>query len=74
MLFSVTRFQFFQVRVTERDPSRNALRISARGSDAAQTPQVSGDLTAGETPVPIPNTEVKPCWADCTVRDKCMGE
>ena len=73
MLFSVTRFQFFQVRVTERDPSRNALRISARLRRRADA-QVSGDLTAGETPVPIPNTEVKPCRADCTVRDKCMGE
>ena len=29
----------------------------------------AGDLTAGETPVPIPNTEVKPRRADCTARE-----
>ncbi len=29
----------------------------------------AGDLTAGEIPVPIPNTEVKPRWADCTARE-----
>src|ERR1017187_79941 len=45
------------------------LRISSAGSDARITPQVSGDHTARETPVPIPNTEVKPCWADCTARE-----
>ena len=27
-----------------------------------------GDHTAGVTPVPIPNTAVKPRWADCTAR------
>jgi hypothetical protein len=27
-----------------------------------------GDNTVGVTPVPIPNTEVKPHWADCTAR------
>ena len=59
-----------------RDPSPQAflnksarLRISARGSDAAQAPQVVGDLTAGDPPVPIPNTEVKPRRADGTARE-----
>ena len=52
--------------MADRDPSQSALRISARGSDAAQTPQVVGDLTAGVPPVPIPNTEVKPFGADGT--------
>jgi hypothetical protein len=28
-----------------------------------------GDLTAGVPPVPIPNTEVKPRWADGTARE-----
>src|SRR5690349_7349051 len=28
-----------------------------------------GDHTAGVTPVPIPNTEVKPRRADCTARE-----
>ena len=28
-----------------------------------------GDLTAGDPPVPIPNTEVKPRRADCTARE-----
>ena len=36
--------------------------VAVRASEA-------GDLTAGETPVPIPNTEVKPRWADCTARE-----
>ena len=31
--------------------------------------RVVGDLTAGDPPVPIPNTEVKPRWADCTARE-----
>ena len=29
----------------------------------------AGDFTAGEIPVPIPNTEVKPRRADCTARE-----
>ena len=45
------------------------LGISARGSDAAKAPQLVGDLTAGDPPVPIPNTEVKPRRADCTARE-----
>src|ERR1700686_3267921 len=28
-----------------------------------------GNLTAGDPPVPIPNTEVKPRWADGTARE-----
>jgi hypothetical protein len=28
----------------------------------------TGDYTARVPPVPIPNTEVKPCWADGTAR------
>ena len=39
---------------------------AVRDSDA--TAQVVGDCTAGVTPVPIPNTVVKPCRADCTAR------
>ena len=31
--------------------------------------QVVGDLTAGDPPVPIPNTEVKPRRADGTARE-----
>src|SRR3954447_2434600 len=31
--------------------------------------QVSGDITARVTPVPIPNTAVKPRRADCTARE-----
>ena len=33
--------------------------------------QVFGDLTGGETPVPIPNTEVKPTRADGTDMVTC---
>src|SRR5947199_10258183 len=52
-----------------RDPSA-LLGISAHGSDATQTPlKFVGDLTAGDPPVPIPNTEVKPRRADCTARE-----
>src|SRR5436853_953716 len=52
-----------------RDPSA-LLGISARGSDATQTPlKFVGDLTAGDPPVPIPNTAVKPRRADCTARE-----
>ena len=50
-------------------PRWKALGISARGSDAAQAPQLVGDLTAGDPPVPIPNTEVKPRRADGTARE-----
>ena len=39
------------------------------GSDAAQALQVVGDLTAGDPPVPIPNTVVKPRRADGTARE-----
>src|ERR1700733_2434249 len=31
--------------------------------------QVVGNHTAGDPPVPIPNTEVKPRRADCTARE-----
>src|SRR5438093_1446620 len=52
-----------------RDPSA-LLGISAHGSDATQTPlKFVGDLTAGDPPVPIPNTAVKPRRADCTARE-----
>ncbi len=40
----------------------------AHASDALKTPRVSGDHTARVPPVPIPNTEVKPRWADGTAR------
>src|SRR5215475_10529986 len=42
-------------------------RLATRSSGLAA--QDVGDLTAGVPPVPIPNTEVKPRWADCTARE-----
>jgi hypothetical protein len=36
--------------------------------------KVSGGYTEGATPVPIPNTEVKPFWADDTLIAKVMGK
>src|SRR5437588_7760130 len=48
---------------------RRMLGISAAGSDARKAPQLSGDHTARVTPVPIPNTEVKPRRADGTARE-----
>ena len=44
------------------------LRTSAAGSDARDAPQFAGEFTTRVTPVPIPNTEVKPRWADGTAR------
>jgi hypothetical protein len=38
------------------------------GLSPAHYKQVSGDRTERVTPVPIPNTEVKPLWADGTAR------
>jgi hypothetical protein len=32
------------------------------------TQKISGGYAEGATPVPIPNTEVKPLWADDTAR------
>ena len=36
--------------------------------------KVSGGNAGGATPVPIPNTEVKPSWADDTIIVKVMGK
>ena len=46
----------------EADPSRkrSGLRLRLR---------FAGEFTARVTPVPIPNTEVKPRWADGTARE-----
>ena len=47
-----------------------ALRfIKFKGAQFFSTPQFAGDHTARVTPVPIPNTEVKPRWADGTARE-----
>jgi hypothetical protein len=62
-------FYKFGVPAPSPRETKARLRVSARGSDAAQTPQEVGDLTAGDPPVPIPNTEVKPRWADGTARE-----
>ena len=52
---------------------RERLRISAESSrrvapHAFNAPQFAGEFTTRVTPVPIPNTEVKPRWADGTAR------
>ena len=52
----------------EAYPERGAFRTSAAGSDACAAPQFAGEFTTRVTPVPIPNTEVKPRWADGTAR------
>ena len=47
------------------------LRLSEhtrRGKSLRSTPRFAGEYTARVTPVPIPNTEVKPRWADGTAR------
>ena len=43
--------------------------LALRTEQNARAPQVAGDHTAWETPVPIPNTEVKPRRADGTARE-----
>ena len=70
-LFSCGRSRerdFFEIRGAEADPSREALRISASGVNAFKRLNFAGEFTARVTPVPIPNTEVKPRWADGTAR------
>ena len=49
-----------------RDYSRQPLLARA---SREKLHQVVGDLTAGDPPVPIPNTEVKPRRADGTARE-----
>ena len=48
-----------------RARSRNPERFRAKDLDV---PDFAGDFTARVPPVPIPNTEVKPRWADGTAR------
>ena len=64
--------------VRDPSPQKTRLRISAAGSQSplgsgsftpAKRLKFVGDLTAGDPPVPIPNTEVKPRRADCTARE-----
>ena len=38
------------------------------GRESEDVRQFAGEFTARVTPVPIPNTEVKPRWADGTAR------
>ena len=70
-LFSFERSRerdFFEIHGAKADPERGALRTSAAGSAARNAPQLAGEFTTRVTPVPIPNTEVKPRWADGTAR------
>ena len=46
-----------------------SLQAGSRSKTREPLLRVVGDLTAGDPPVPIPNTEVKPRWADCTARE-----
>ena len=46
-----------------RNSRRREFRVSCFRVSIFKFP---GGLTARVTPVPIPNTEVKPCWADDT--------
>ena len=41
----------------------------SRAKLPAKRLQFAGEFTARVTPVPIPNTEVKPRWADGTARE-----
>src|SRR5262249_10949293 len=46
----------------------SGLSLAARGRSLDTSSTLSGGHTARVRPVPIPNTEVKPRWADDTVR------
>ena len=50
------------------------VRRSGAGLGADRDGKVSGRHSEGVTPVPIPNTAVKPLSADGTVPDGGMGE
>ena len=39
------------------------------GTSAGEPSRFAGEFTARVPPVPIPNTEVKPRWADGTARE-----
>jgi hypothetical protein len=58
-----------RLRISQQAPNRRLMAAHSR----LLAPQVVGDLTAGDPPVPIPNTEVKPRRADGTARAKCVG-
>ena len=60
--------EIFEMQAVKQILRAKALRISPAGSDARNTAQFAGEFTTRVTPVPIPNTEVKPRWADGTAR------
>ena len=53
-------------KLASRNEQARSSQLTAR---SPKLHQVVGDLTAGVPPVPIPNTEVKPRWADGTARE-----
>ena len=71
-LFSYERSRerdFFEIKVQMQGSwAVRLLRTSAEGVNAFNAPQLAGEFTTRVTPVPIPNTEVKPRWADGTAR------
>jgi hypothetical protein len=67
-----------QRRQESEDRSQKKVRAS-RGSILTPdfcllTSSALGDSSEGVTPVPIPNTAVKPLSPDGTARAKCVGE
>src|SRR3989454_12044326 len=52
---------------------RSRLGAGRFSASSLQLPEFSGGYTAGVTPVPIPNTVVKPRWADDTARVTVWG-
>jgi hypothetical protein len=71
----VCRFRFREKKLVEapgcgRNSPPSAAQVIRRPSrEILEAPQFAGDHTARVTPVPIPNTEVKPRWADGTARE-----
>ena len=55
-------------KIDVRGPASHG-RLGPSGAENRVHVSEAGDFTAGEIPVPIPNTEVKPRRADCTARE-----
>ena len=72
---SVSRNLLFPIYSAVRDRSQVLLQICSEvfgrrpEANDQRLLQFVGDLTAGDPPVPIPNTAVKPRRADCTARE-----
>ena len=75
-MYSVIRYQVSKLKIVNRKLSarRRFLLFTicdSRFTGRNATPKFSGDSVGRVTPVPIPNTEVKPTGADDTASFRC---